>query len=68
VAASITGDKAALFVVDGDVAHRKTFPILGEEGGSLYLDPSLAPGSRVVTEGRSLLNDGDHVAPKEVAP
>jgi RND family efflux transporter MFP subunit len=65
VAASITGAKAALFVVEGDAARRRTFAILGEEGGSLYLEPSLAPGSRVVTEGRSLLNDGDRVAPKE---
>jgi RND family efflux transporter MFP subunit len=65
VAASITGAKASLFVVDGEVAHRRTFPILGEEGGSLFLDPSLAAGSLVVTEGRSLLNDGDRVAPKK---
>jgi membrane fusion protein (multidrug efflux system) len=68
VAASITGAKAALFVVDGDTARRRTFAILGEEGGSLYLEPSLGPGSRVVTEGRSLLNDGDRVAPKEALP
>jgi RND family efflux transporter MFP subunit len=65
VAASISGAKAALFVVDGAVAHKKTFAILGEEGSTLYLETALPPGSRVVTEGRALLSDGDRVAPKE---
>lgn len=67
VAASITDTTATLFVVDGGVAHEKTFGILGEEGSDLYLDTALAPGSRVVTEGRALLADGDRVAPKDVA-
>jgi membrane fusion protein, multidrug efflux system len=65
VAASITGSQAAIFVVDGEVVHQKTFAILGELGSSLYLDTSLKPGSRVVTEGRAVLADGDRVAPKE---
>jgi membrane fusion protein (multidrug efflux system) len=67
VAASITGSRATLFVLDGDVAHLKTFEIQGEEGSHLYLETALRPGSRVVTEGRVLLMDGDRVAPKEVA-
>lgn len=67
VAASITGSKAALFVVDGDVAHKRTFEIRGEEGSNLYLDTSLRPGTRVVTEGRALLAEGDRVAPKDTA-
>ena len=29
------------------------------------MEPSLPPGTRVVTEGRALLTDGDRVAPKE---
>jgi hypothetical protein len=33
----------------------------GEKGGSLFVDPALRPGSRVVTEGRALLKDGDRV-------
>jgi RND family efflux transporter MFP subunit len=65
VAASITGTKAALFVVDGDVARKRTFEIQGEEGSTLYLATTLKPGSRVVTEGRALLRDGDRVAPME---
>jgi membrane fusion protein (multidrug efflux system) len=65
VAASITGSKAALFVIDGDVAHKRTFGIQGEEGSNLYLDTTLKPGSRVVTEGRALLTDGDRVTPTD---
>lgn len=60
-AAAVRGAKANVFVVDGDVAHAKSFPIKGEVAGKLYLDPQLAGGTKVVTEGRALLNDGDHV-------
>ena len=66
VAASISGSKAALFRVDGDVAHKASFPVLGEQGSDLFLGTSLKAGSRVVTEGRATLNDGDKVAPREV--
>jgi RND family efflux transporter MFP subunit len=65
VAASITGSNAALFVVEGDVARKRTFEIAGEEGSNLYLETALKPGSRVVTEGRALLTDGDRVTPKD---
>lgn len=65
VAASITGTNASLFVVDGDVSHKRTFEIQGEEGSDLYLGATLAPGSRVVTEGRALLADGDRVVFKD---
>ena len=62
-AATIRGAKATVFVVDGDVAHKKTIAVRGERGGSLFLDAgALPPGARVVTEGRALLNDGDRVA------
>jgi RND family efflux transporter MFP subunit len=67
VAASISGSKATVFVIDGDMAHKRTFAILGEAGSHLYLDTALRPGSRVVTEGRALLTDGDRVAPMEVS-
>ena len=64
-AATIRGTKATVFVVDqSQVAHAKTVSVKGEAGGRLYLDPSIAPGSDVVTEGRALLGDGDKVAPK----
>jgi RND family efflux transporter MFP subunit len=64
VAAAIRGDKAIVFLVEGDKATKMVVPIQGEEAGTLYLDPQLKPGSRIVTEGRSLLNDGDRVVAK----
>ena len=51
-----------VFVVEGGVAHKVTFLTLGERGGTLYLEPALEPGLQVVTEGRALLTEGDHVA------
>lgn len=66
-AVTLRGTKASLFVVDGDVAHRKTIDVLGERGGSVFLDPALAAGAQVVTEGRALLDEGDHVTAKEEA-
>ena len=67
VAASISGSKAALFTVEGGVAHKRTFPILGEQGGDLFIDPSLKPGTPIVTEGQFVLTDGEHVNPKQVS-
>jgi RND family efflux transporter MFP subunit len=64
-AATLRGTKAALFVVEGDVAHAKTVAVEGEVGGALYLDRAIAPGARVVTEGKALLDDGDQVTAKE---
>lgn len=61
VAASVRGEKATLFVVDGATAHKGVYPVSGERGGSLFLGPTLRPGSQVVTEGRALLRDGDRV-------
>jgi membrane fusion protein, multidrug efflux system len=66
VSASVSGSKASLFRLDGEVARKVSFPIEGEQGSDLFLDPSLKPGSLVVTEGRATLNDGDRVAPKDV--
>ncbi len=60
VAAVRTG-KALVFVVEGDTAHARAVPLLGEREGLLYLDPSLKPGTPVVLEGRALLQDGDKV-------
>jgi multidrug efflux pump subunit AcrA (membrane-fusion protein) len=61
-AATMRDTRATVFVVDGDVAHAKTFLSLGEASGALYAKPSdLPPGTRVVTEGRGLLKEGDRV-------
>lgn len=60
-AASIRGQKATVFVVDGQTAHKEVFTVQGERGGSVFLAPSLQSGAHVVTEGRSILKDGDRV-------
>jgi membrane fusion protein, multidrug efflux system len=60
-AAAVRSDKALLFVVEGDTAHARVVPLLGEREGLLYLDPSLKPGTPVVLEGRALLGEGDKV-------
>jgi len=67
-AASVRGSKATLFVVEGDVAHSRTFVVLGESGGDLFVETTLLAGARVVTEGRALLEDGDAVSAKELKP
>lgn len=64
LAASVRGARATVFVVDGNSARKGVYAVKGERGGSLFLDPQLAAGSRVVTEGRALLNDGDRVEAK----
>jgi RND family efflux transporter MFP subunit len=54
--------KAKLYIVDHDVAHAKTLPVIGEVGGAVYFALAALPeGSLVVTEGRALLSDGDKV-------
>ena len=63
-AANVRGDKATVFVVEGDVAHSRSVHVKGEIGGSLFLDNAVPPGTQVVTEGRAVLADGDHVSAK----
>jgi membrane fusion protein (multidrug efflux system) len=64
IAAAVRGSKATVFVIDGEKATKGVFKILGERNGQLYVEPSLRAGSRVVTEGRALLEDGDRVDAK----
>ena len=64
-AASIRDTKATVFALDGDIARTKTFDTLGETQGMIYASPSDIPaGTRIVTEGRALLKEGDRVAAK----
>ncbi len=65
-AASVNGAKASIFVVQDGVAHKATYPVLGERGSDLFLDQSLKPGTSVVTEGQFTLADGDQVSPKQI--
>jgi RND family efflux transporter MFP subunit len=60
-AATVRGTKANVFVVEDNVAHKKTFTVKGEREGRLFLEPSLKPGTHVVTEGRALLSENDRV-------
>jgi RND family efflux transporter MFP subunit len=65
--ASVTGSKASVFTVGDGAAHKETFTVLGERGGTLYLDTALEPGTQVVTEGRAVVADGERVAAKETS-
>lgn len=67
-AVTMNDQKGTLFVVDGDTTHRLTLIELGEVGADVYFKPdALKPGSQIVTEGRSLLKDGDKVTAKVAA-
>jgi RND family efflux transporter MFP subunit len=62
-AASIHASKATLVEARGDTAHVTVAKVVGEAGGTLYLDPATLPaGSHVVTDGRTVLGDGDAIA------
>jgi RND family efflux transporter MFP subunit len=60
-AASVSGTNATLFVVEDGVARKRAFRVLGERESNLFLETALRAGTRVVTEGRSSLADGDRV-------
>lgn len=60
-AATVRGPRAAIFAVESGRARAMTLSVLGEVGDSLFVEPGLSPGSRVITEGRALLSDGDEV-------
>jgi membrane fusion protein, multidrug efflux system len=64
IAASIRGSRASVFVVEGQTARQSVYGVLGERGGSLFVEPRLPAGAQVVTEGRALLQDGDRVEAK----
>ncbi len=68
-AATVTDNEAALFVVDHAVAYKRTVTVLGEVGGSLFLQLDQLPaGSVVVTEGRALLANKDRVQAQPDSP
>jgi RND family efflux transporter MFP subunit len=61
LAARVRGSSATVFVVETGVAKKITVPVVGERGGSLFVASTLAPGTQVVTQGRSLLANNDRV-------
>jgi multidrug efflux pump subunit AcrA (membrane-fusion protein) len=65
LAAKIRGNTATVFVVEEAVAKKISVDLVGERSGSAFVSPkSLKPGTRVVTQGRSLLANNDRVAAK----
>lgn len=68
VAASVRGSKALVFVVEDGKAKQMSVTVKGESSGKLYLAQDLKPGSKIVLEGRALLNDGDPVNAKTAPP
>jgi len=65
VAAKARGNKASVFIVDGNVAKKLEVPLLGEHEGQLFVATELAPETLVVTEGRAHLANGDRVLVKD---
>jgi membrane fusion protein (multidrug efflux system) len=62
-AASVHGNKAAIFEARDGHAHLNVVRVVGERGGSLYVDKqALPPGTQVVAEGRTVLSDNDEIA------
>ena len=58
----LRADIEALFAIEeGQTARKGVYAVRGERDGRLFLEPALAAGGRIVTEGRSLLQDGDLV-------
>ena len=64
--AIVTGSKAAVFIVEGDVVHQKRLKILGEVGSDLFVEPELQAGTPIVTEGWATLAEGDRVTTKQI--
>jgi len=67
IAAAVHGSKTSVFVVSDGVAHATRAKLIGERKGVFYVEPTLLAGSLVVTEGRGLLDDNDHVDGKTVS-
>ena len=65
-AATVRAGAATIFVVEDGVARRKSLRVIGERGGSLFVEPALPADVMVVTQGRGLLRDGDRVRPGEL--
>jgi len=60
-AAVVRGNKAQVFVIDAGRAKKRTVLVEGERAGRLFLAAELSAGTKVVTQGRALLEDNDRV-------
>lgn len=63
--ATLSGAKATIFLAEQGIAHKRSYGVRGERGGTLFLDSSLPAGTPVITEGRAVVHDGESVAAKE---
>ncbi|HJV48882.1 MAG TPA: efflux RND transporter periplasmic adaptor subunit [Geothrix sp.] len=61
-AATVRGDQATVYKVDGDHARKVVLPFLGERDGQLFLAAELPAGTKIVQEGRGQLQDGDRIS------
>jgi hypothetical protein len=60
-AAAVKGSKATLFLADNGQARKVVVDVLGEKAGRLFVDTSLADKALVITEGRTLLKEGESI-------
>jgi RND family efflux transporter MFP subunit len=60
-AAAVRGSKATLFLADGGQAKKVVVNVLGERAGRLFVDTSLPDKALVITEGRTLLKEGETI-------
>jgi RND family efflux transporter MFP subunit len=60
-AAAVKGTKATLFLADNGQARKVVVDVLGEKAGRLFVDTSLADKALVITEGRTLLKEGESI-------
>lgn len=65
IAALVEGDgnKAQVFVVDGDVARKREVQVAFIDGDAVALSSGLAIGTTLVTEGALYLIDGERISP-----
>jgi membrane fusion protein (multidrug efflux system) len=60
-AAAVKGSKATLFLADNGQARKVVVDVLGEKAGRLFVDTSLPAKALVITEGRTLLKEGESI-------
>lgn len=56
------GDRAAVFIAEGDVARRREIQVAFITADSVAVREGLAVGERLITDGAPYLNDGDPIA------
>ena len=60
-AAAVKGGKATIFLADNGQSRKVVVDVLGEKAGRLFVATSLPAKSLVITEGRTLLKEGERI-------